>query len=358
MLTGNKGEWSEIYTFLSLICSNELYAADENLEKLSSSFYRINAIFLTQNNELLEYRFSKDRSSIDISNFTKKVFLKTVAIKEFSNHHSRLLSILKDKNVKGAFAIESIELFLRSIFISTLKAKSTDKSDIKIELHDINTGFDSVQAFSIKSQMGSASTLLNASKATNIVYIAKGNRDALACLQNDTDSLKEKLQAFYKHDGYLSYHSIDNKIFHNNLLLIDSSLPCIYSEMLLAYYVNNKTTLMDISDYLEKLNPVCYPETEHPFYHYKIKKLLRECALGMQPSRIWHGTVDATGGYLIVKDNGEVLCYHLYNANEFENYLFKNTKFDTPSTSRHAFGTVIQGDTPIFKLNAQIRFIK
>jgi HpaII restriction endonuclease. len=32
-LRGNKGEWSEIYTFLKLLADGKLYAADENLTR-------------------------------------------------------------------------------------------------------------------------------------------------------------------------------------------------------------------------------------------------------------------------------------------------------------------------------------
>jgi hypothetical protein len=77
------------------------------------------------------------------------------------------------------------------------------------------------------------------------------------------------------------------------------------------------------------------------------------------PSKVWTGQYDATGGYLIIKENGDVLCYHIYNRNEFENYLFNNTKLDTASSSRHDFGTVYEENGELyFKLNLQIRFIK
>ena len=33
-LTGNKGEWSELYALVKLLSSGKLYAADENTEKL------------------------------------------------------------------------------------------------------------------------------------------------------------------------------------------------------------------------------------------------------------------------------------------------------------------------------------
>ena len=79
----------------------------------------------------------------------------------------------------------------------------------------------------------------------------------------------------------------------------------------------------------------------------------------MTPSKVWNGIYDATGGYLVVKENGDVLCYHIYNKNEFENYLINNTKLDTASSSRHGFGVIYkENEEFFFKLNLQIRFIK
>ena len=79
----------------------------------------------------------------------------------------------------------------------------------------------------------------------------------------------------------------------------------------------------------------------------------------MMPSRVWSGQLDTTGGYLVVKDNGEIVCYHIYNRNEFENYLLKNTKLETASSSRHDFGIIYEEDNELrIKLNLQIRFIK
>tara|TARA_R110000868_G_C10909038_1_gene764824 strand:+ start:626 stop:865 length:240 start_codon:yes stop_codon:yes gene_type:complete len=79
----------------------------------------------------------------------------------------------------------------------------------------------------------------------------------------------------------------------------------------------------------------------------------------MMPSKVWTGQYDSTGRYLIVKENGDVLCYHIYNKNEFEDYLFNNTKLDTASSSRHDFGMIYKENGKLyFKLNLQIRFIK
>lgn len=66
---------------------------------------------------------------------------------------------------------------------------------------------------------------------------------------------------------------------------------------------------------------------------------------------------DANGGYIVVKKDGNVVCYHIYNRNDFEQYLFDYTFFDRASTSRHGFMSIYK-ENYIYKinLNLQIRF--
>ena len=79
----------------------------------------------------------------------------------------------------------------------------------------------------------------------------------------------------------------------------------------------------------------------------------------MTPARIWTGQYDATGGIIIVKQDGELVCYHIYNRNEFQDYLLNNTRIEQASTSRYEFGSLYKDNDKIFmKLNLQIRFNK
>lgn len=60
---------------------------------------------------------------------------------------------------------------------------------------------------------------------------------------------------------------------------------------------------------------------------------------------------------MIVKESGEVVCYHIYNRNEFQEYLIRNTRFDTPSVTKHGFAQAYEKEGKAFiKLNFQIRF--
>jgi hypothetical protein len=230
-------------------------------------------------------------------------------------------------------------------------------------IHNIKINQNADLGFSIKSQIGGDSTLLNAGKTTNFVYRVNGfkynKQDINEIIEIDTRSkIKDRIEKIYMNGGKFQFIGLENPIFGNNLVLIDSMLPNILSEVLLLFFSSNLTSIYDITKKLSELNPINYDtQYEHCFYEYKIKHFLTDIALGMMPSKVWSGVYDATGGYLVVKENGEVLCYHIYNRNEFENYLFANTKLETASSSRHDFGTLYYEDGMLFfKLNLQIRF--
>jgi hypothetical protein len=80
--------------------------------------------------------------------------------------------------------------------------------------------------------------------------------------------------------------------------------------------------------------------------------------LGLTPERTdWLGTEDANGGYITVKSDGSVVCYHLYNRTDFEQYLFDYSVFDRPSTSKfHYFKIYKDEEQYKVKLCLQVRF--
>jgi type II restriction enzyme len=140
--------------------------------------------------------------------------------------------------------------------------------------------------------------------------------------------------------------------------LIDSNLPIIVSKILDYYFSIGINKTVDLVDKLTEENPCNFNlNFGHSFYNYKIKAFLTDIALGLQPSTMWSGLYDATGGYIVVKENGDILCYHIYNWNEFQDYLLKNTKLESASSTRHDYGVVYKNNNKFFiKLNLQIRF--
>lgn len=108
-------------------------------------------------------------------------------------------------------------------------------------------------------------------------------------------------------------------------------------------------------EYVANTNPL---HQRKEFYFHKIKDLLCAVALGMQPATEWDGNDEANGGYIIVKNNGDVVAYHIYNRDFFKDYLLRSTQLVQPSTTRYEDCSLYQENGKIFiKLNLQIRFL-
>ena len=286
-----------------------------------------------------------------------------ISVSEFRENAELLLNSIKDvKTKKGSFEIPAIRDFTDKIKCSATKAGSLDKSDITLKVYDAKVGSNDELGFSIKSQLGSPATLLNASCATNFVYELSGH----TLTESEKDTF-HNIKLFKNKFGYLdslgvnvSFVKPDNAVFNSNLMLVDTNMALIIGKMLESFYRGKANKVAELADLCVTQN-VCgiSDDNKGVFYTYKIKEFMTNIALGMMPASPWNGNYEATGGYIIVKEDGDVLCYHIYNRNAFRGYLFNNTRFETPSKSKHHFGVIEEVDgKQSLKLNLQIRFIK
>lgn len=362
MVTGNKGEWSEIYVLLKLLADGRIYAADSDLNRLDNIYYPILRIIREETGgEVIEY---KTGEKISIYFNGKKI--KELPSSEFKKESEDLLLKICDKKLKGAFGIEETEKFMSSIYCYKISAPSTNKRDITMNIFDINTGYSPTVGFSIKSELGSAPTLLNAGKTTNFIYkiihnypdiVRETNEIYIVTKKNISKDVRGRINNIINDKGCIEYYDMNNKTFKDNLVLIDSNMDKIIAETLMYYYRDGITNCDELVANLERENPMNFGNVNA--YRYKFKKFLTAVALGMKPGTVWDGIDEATGGYIVVTRQGEVLAYHIYNRNYFEEYLLKNTKYDTPSTSRHEFGEVYSAEGEDFiNLNFQVRFRK
>jgi type II restriction enzyme len=356
MLTGNKGEWSEIYALFKLLGDKKLFTGDADLNKVEEIFYPI--IKIIRNEIGGEFKYEIDGDLVIVSGGNEVL---RIPVLTFTEQSAKLLNTIKGST--GSFSIPEIEDFMSSINCKSIKAKSSTKTDILIVIHDQRMNQTAELSFSIKSQLGGDATLLNAGKTTNFIYKIENFNPTEIDVNNineiDTRSkIKDRIIAIKNLGGELRFHTLEKDIFKNNLVLIDSLLPEILAEILKSFFTSNSSTIQCLSKDINTNNPLNYDtQYTHAFYEYKLKRFLTDVALGMTPSKVWTGTYDATGGYLIVKENGEIICYHIYNRNQFEDYLFNNTKLETASSTRHEFGSIYKENGQFFfKLNLQIRF--
>jgi type II restriction enzyme len=218
MITGNKGEWSEIYALFKLLGDKNLFAGDANLNKIEELFYPIIKIIRVENDGNFEYEINGDLVIISGGIEELRIPVKTFLLKS-----ADLLAQIKGST--GAFSIPEVETFMKSLNIQTLKAKSTSKTDIRIVIHDQRISQTAELGFSIKSQLGNEATLLNAGKTTNFIYQVinfKPARNEIDSI-NEIDSkskIKDRIEDIKSKGGHLKFSNLEQDIFKNNLILI------------------------------------------------------------------------------------------------------------------------------------------
>lgn len=381
--TANKGEWSELYTLYKLLVDQNLFPIAKKQKKNERLRMPILSILrYTAKNLGAEYRIDDDGENIHINANGHDV--KEVAKHDFEVHASELLNAIKKgaKDKEGAkeasFEIPSLNDFRKltccpkiKCFSKTLPNGEKDKSDLYIVIHDAMTGQTPKLGFSIKSELGYPPTLLNASPLTNFRYKLSHNLskekvcEINAMLTHGHADIQGRVKAIIDAGATLEFSTIhsDKKgehVFLENLILIDSSMPEILSNLLVLSYTEDSKRLNTLTNKLTSMNPLKFPmRTNTKFYEAKVKRFITDVALGMLPGHPWEASHQAAG-VLVVTENGDIDCYHVIYKASLEDYLYNDLKFETPSASRHGFGLIETGEdgNQYFTLNLQLRFIK
>jgi len=212
--------------------------------------------------------------------------------------------------------------------------------------------------FFITSQSVADSVLFRTSLITAFVYKLKNARlsiDEVSTI-NNLSNFRKRILRIENRDIALTFERIDNKVFYNNLVLIDSCLPQLLSCMLLANYTNGTTKISDLCYILTEQNPLKFHDS-HRFYTHKIKRFLIETALGMSPDKVWNGKYEETMTNILIKEGDKIVWHPMLNLGIFGDYLFNNTYLEIPSSIKHKFGVIeLENNQYLFKLNLQIRF--
>ncbi len=359
-MKANKGEWSELYAFFKILEDQKLFAADKNLEIITDKFFLFKKILRNESHQDLKI-FEFDESSISIFDSNKNL-LKKIDQKEIKGKPSQVFEKIQNSKSR-TFEISEAEDLMKKLLCSQIKADNSKKSDIDAVIYDRISNREELLGFSVKSMVGSASTLLNAGKTTNFIYKIL-NLDLKKIEEinkiEGKSKIQDRLKKILEYGGIIEYSEVTKPQFSNNLRKIDTIFHIFLAQMLQDFFLGKSKKITDLVKLLEKNKKLEQQFSLSPSdYEYKIKNFLISIALGMVPGTEWDGFTKAHGGYIIVKNNGDVICYHLYNREEFLSYLYENTKFESASSSRHDYGKLYEENGEIFlKLNLQIRFLK
>ena len=179
-MAANRGEWAELYVLFKLLGEGKIYAADENLNKDTSSYLEIIKIIREEvQNTITEYH-----TGLDVSIYVENELVTSVPASDFLRNADLLLNNIKTATGRTFDVAPEIVSFMKDARIKSVKAKSVSrykniggKNDIVMEIRDHSTALVSVAGFSIKAKGKSPATLFNTAKASSFVYKITGATD-------------------------------------------------------------------------------------------------------------------------------------------------------------------------------------
>lgn len=343
VLKGNKGEWTELYTLLYLAVNKEIPQSDWLLSPVSETINFNQVYFPTRTGTL---QFHEENGTLTVNNKLKET-TKTITTAEVRAFLPLILTGIL--NGKGAsFSISPAVDLAQKLGITSIKTSSQHKEDFSATL--LNNP-STTEGFSIKSQMGQPATLLNASKHTNFVYsVTNLEKERINEINNiqGRSKIRLRLKEIQDQGAHLAFSHIDGPYLEQNMRSIDKELPETFAQMLIAYYSGQGSLFKQLLSHTYK------------DYVLPIKTFLQTAASNIPATTKWEATnLTSCQGFIVVKPDGQIVGFHGEHLSSFENYLLAHTKFETPSSGRHKFGTLFEENNQIwFKLNLQVRFLK
>ena len=379
----NKGEWSELYALYKLLSEQNLYPI--NIDNKNGQRLRMPILSILRHTEQYlkaEYKIEEDGQVVINANGHNII---QIAKSDFDDIAPKLFEAIKkgapneDGTSDSSFELPEFDEFRKNTCCPNIKCYSKnlgngekDKSDLYIVIHDFVTGQTPIQGFSIKSEIGKPPTLLNATNLTNFKYKLSENlpEEMVAQINSMVNKrgqadIKGRVRAILEQQVSLEFSTINpnakgDYVFLENLMLVDSMLPQIVSNLLVLSYSEDTRILSSLTDKLSEINPLGFPmKTNKKQYEAKVRRFVSDITLGMVPSAPWEAAHQAYG-LLVVNPKGEIDCYHIIYRKSLEDYLYENLKFETASASRYGFGKIETGSDgcQYFTLNLQLRFTK
>ena len=368
----NKGEWAEFYVMLKLLGEGKPYTADKTLKKKLDSYLDILKIIRQEyDTQVLEYIVNEDSECVTVKTKNTDAVLASIPMREFIKQANDLFNGIKSAKGMSVPAPNSVCEFAKVIYVGKPKAPAVKalkkqfggKNDIFIEVRDGQTSIVSVMGFSIKSKFGQNPTLFNAGSSSQFLYKISGCDDAImqefnAISDGDGRGWRLCRQYISEHNLTLSYCRTQNPTYDENLCLVRESMSKIMAwcvkDRLIDFTEDNKVKetveRMIAANPLSMSNPAVY-------YEKAVKDFLMAGFTGMTAACKWDGKEQVNGGYIVVMDDGDVICYHSNDRETFRDYLYRNTYFEYVSAEKYNWSRIIKIDGEYYlPLNISVRF--
>ena len=368
----NKGEWAEFYVMMKLLGEGRLYTANKLLQKNYQSYLDVLKIIRQEcETQVLEYIIDEANGVVIVKPQDSDTILATMPVSDFNDYAKMLFDGIKDIKGSSVPAPDAVCDFAKVIYVSKPKAPAVKalkkqfggKNDIFIEVRDGQTAIVSIMGFSIKSKFGQNPTLFNAGSSSQYLYKLTGCNDAMmdefnAITENDGRGWSKCKTYLADHGITMEFARTQNPIYNDNLFLVRESMAKI-----MAWCVKDR--LIDSPGHFEVMETVKRMIAANPlgvpgariYYEKAIKDFLMAGFTGMTAGKEWDGKEQVNGGYIVVMDDGDVICYHSSDRESFRDYLYRNTHFEYVSADKYVWSRIIKIDGEYYlPLNLSVRF--
>ncbi len=338
----NYGEWTEAYVFLRLLGNGRIYAADRNFERDENVYIDILNIIRYEKEHILE--FQRDLEEVNAKD--NGVVFRVLACSELVDRANFLYNAIKNvTSGNRKFSVPEIENYLSDLKFSQPKVPKLPKeietaygkkTDIIITMQDSSDHAVSTTGFSIKSHLGSASSLFNSAISSNFLYEIVGCDDReMYEINGNYISSEIGMFEYIKNNPNLTLDfKGTSEAFNDNLDFVELKMSEILSCAILTqigYYDRGSSSkTRDVIERVAQKNPVGVrrPET---WYEAKMKDFLYASFSGLTASEPWDGRRKLSGGYIDVGKDGQMLYYRAVSDDVFNTFLYEHTFFDRPS---------------------------
>lgn len=385
--TKNIGELSEPYAIVYILGQTDIPVVDGSLSAIPGAHLRfVEVRRLDKNDKYVSYSIdnTSGKGPSVVYQGPSVNSVGPVNCEDFKQAARELLQLLRDSKNASKIAINNPEVVkaLSLLATSRVSAKASDKSDFIATV--VSNGMLQTSGFSIKSQLGGQSTLVNSSRDSSYfeyeilraggMPLSDANRtEILDTIRNSAKQGFGFVQELLK-NGYGLRFTATAPNLNYTLRLVDSFGPEIVAQLLLEEVFRRNRgekrapTIAELVDNMAEriwntqdeslLFLGSNKEELEVSIGYKMRSVLLAFMSGATPGARWDGRSRATGGIIVVKKTGEVVCVQLSTQNAVGDYLMNSCRLEAPGSERHDWGYPYAGDNGrlFVRMQLQVRF--
>lgn len=354
-----KKEWSELYTFFRLLTDGFVHTGTTETKVNEKDSRPVCAVLREEHDGPRLYRISG--TDIIIETGAGEMIIPRTA---FGEAAGLIMDAIKTSGEDVVMSPNGIEEFLDKLCIYNIEAKTVERTNLTLFLWNMDMPPVGVI---IRSRLSKMPPLLDGGRAANLKFELTGMKFANPMIGKvnaveGPNPVTERMLLIESLGGILKYADVADKVFRSNLCMIDLHFPRLLAEMLRTMQLDGLTRIADLTAVMKELNPLKIKDeliNKHHFYEYKMKQFLVAAVTGMRPAKIYTGASSAIEGLILLNGDGTPLYYPAAEKELFEEFLFRNTRFEQGDLTKDHYGTLEKENGVLyFRLNAKVGLLK